>query len=138
MRGQSSIEYLSIVGVALVILVAISMFVSVQISNTRNENQARYAVNQIGRLVNEVCSLAHPSKQSVFVMFPDNISENSYIGSETGVGNVIDLKVYSKSGESDVPFFVDCNVTGDFNFTPGYKKIYAKTTPVGIVEVGEE
>ena len=132
-------EYLSVVGVALIILMAIAMFVSMQISNTRNENQARYAANQIGRLVNEVCSLSHPSRQSIFVMFPDNVSSNSYIGTPSGgVGNIIDLKVYSKSGESDVPFIFDCNVFGNLNFTPGYKKIYAKTTPTGLVEVGEE
>lgn len=116
MRGQVAIEYLILMGMAVLIvmpLLIIYFSQSLELSDQTNAALAERSINQIAEASTTVYYLGAPSSRTVNVEFPKNI-----VSSELQ-GQLIVLRLDSASGDYDYTAASATNLTGDFNVTPG-------------------
>ena len=99
MEGQAAIDYFSIISIAFMILIPLSIYVNQLLNNFRDDTRislARDAVKRLGENADWVYSQGPPAKRSLRIRIPDGIEEVSLDN------RTILFKVRTSAGVSDV------------------------------------
>lgn len=133
-RGQTSIEYISIVALVLVITIPLVVIFYDKMSETEsaiNFNQAEQIVNRIADNAQNIFYLGEDAKTTLKVTMPKHVTDFS-IGN-----NEVVLVVQSKGKNTDIVAYTPVNVSGNVSFHPGTHYIILESRG-SYVEVYEE
>jgi len=117
MKSQVSIEFLIIVGIALLILIPVMIYANETISATRDElkiSLARNAVNRIGEASEWVATQGSPAKTTIRVFIPEGVREIDL------TGKTITIKLNAESGLRDIYRDTLTDLNGSISNTAGY------------------
>ncbi len=134
MSGQAAIEYLSIVGIALLLLTPIILVAQQHIKDLNNDTRMMLALeakNKIAAASDIVRAQGPPSTMTVSIQFPAGIMRVAI------EDRMILIEVPSAEGSSDLVSIFDYNVTGNISTSAGSHKIrieamYDKVNITGI------
>ena len=130
-QGQSSLEYVIIVGLLFVILTPL-VYYAVNTSSERIKvSQAEDAVNTIATAANEVYALSPGSKKYVWVAIPGGVQLAQVSNSE------VSLTISWGVGTSDIVAITKSPVLGSLPSDKGTYRISVELLPSGVVLIGE-
>ena len=119
-RGQIGVEYITIMGFVLFILISIigiSMIYSSSINDIIKTNQQYNCINKIISAAESIYYAGSPSKATINCYFPESIKNI------TIEDNEIRLESYASSGDQAVSFQSKVPINGSINFSPGLRNI---------------
>ena len=119
-KGQVALEYMSIVGFALLILGGVVVFAynyTLAARETSNVAAASTAVNNIVESANLVYAQGYPAKVTIVVNVPQNV-DNVTISNK-----VIRMRINVKGGITEIAGTARTNLTGSLPASPGYYKV---------------
>jgi hypothetical protein len=131
LKSQAAMEYYTIISVALIILLPLSVYVY-QLLNEYGEDTnlslAKDTVNKLGENVDWVFSQGPPAKLSLEFYIPEGIQQTSLDN------KMILFKMRTSAGITDVYYQTICNLTGSIPIKSGHYQfsIVANTTYVNI------
>lgn len=99
MRAQAAVDYFSIVAVALLILLPLSIYINQLLNNYRDDTKlshARDAVKKLGENVDWVFSQGPPARRKIEIYIPEGVEETSL------ENKTILFRVKTSAGISDV------------------------------------
>jgi uncharacterized protein (UPF0333 family) len=117
-KSQISIEYLSILGFVLVVLIfilALSFVYSRQIEDQIIVNQVDKIAKEIVDSAESVYYYGEPTKTTIKAYHPENIEQISISA------NDILFVVRTKNGLTDISYHSEVNLTGTISTAPGIK-----------------
>lgn len=120
MSGQAAMEYLSIVGIALLLLTPIILVAQQHIKDLNNDTRmmlAMEAKNKIAAASDIVHAQGPPSTMTITVQLPAGLVR-AIVGNQ-----MILIEVPSAEGSSDLVSMLDYNVTGNLSTSSGSHKI---------------
>ena len=120
MRGQSAIEYVIVVSIALLILIPLWVHVNNSVSVMRTELQSSYSLHAVSRLKaasDSVYVQGEPAKFTVIVTFPDGIESVTISNYE------IFIRTNTPAGVSDAIATTLGPVTGSLSTTAGSHRV---------------
>ena len=120
MKGQSALEYLIVVGIALLILIPLWLHVSNTIAVTNIELQSSYALHAVSRLkaaADSVYVQGEPAKFTVIVTFPNGVESVSISEHE------IFMRMANAAGTTDAIATTLGPVTGNLSSMPGSHRV---------------
>ena len=120
MRGQAAIDYFSIVVIALMILIPLSLYVNQLLNNYRDDTRislAKDAAEKLAENADWVFSQGPPARVSLLVRIPDGIESVSL------ENKTILFKVRTSAGISDVYHNTVANLTGSLPTKGGEYRI---------------
>ena len=132
-KAQISMEYLFIMGFALILLIpVIALFFtqSSEISDSVNTNQASRIAKQLVSTAEKVYYIGEPSQTIVKIDMPENVQELAIEDNE------LMLKVLTSGGITDIYEVALVNITGNISTAPGKKNIRVKAQS-GFVNITE-
>lgn len=129
-RGQAAFEYLILVGVLLVILMALFYYVSNYSSQNLKMEQAEDTVQTLAKVSESMYALGPGNRDFVWVNIPGSVSEIR-IGD-----NEIMLRIFIFGDYSDFYARTNANVTGTLPTQKGRYKILVETLDSGVVQIG--
>ncbi|MDP3919005.1 MAG: hypothetical protein Q8Q35_03845 [Nanoarchaeota archaeon] len=129
-RGQSSFEYIMMVGIVLMLLLPIFYYGLNKSSENIKLSQAEDLVNTIAKAADEVYTLGPGSKKFVWVMVPAGVQSANISGSEL----YITLNIFGES--SDIVAFTQAPLTGEIPLEKGTYKIAVEHLDSGVVLIG--
>ncbi len=128
-KGQMSMEYLMVMGFALIVTVPLVIIFFEQSSSAQEKVSADNAA-QIARQIidtsEQVYYLGEPSATTIKANMPDNV-EQIIIS-----GNDLTFRMQTGSGLSDVTVSSDVNLTGGLSSEPGIHNIKIEATANGV------
>ena len=133
-RGQSSIEYLTLAGFALVIITVLTLVYFDHAEESKfviGTSQVERIVRKLVDTAEEVYFLGKPTKTTVKIYMPDNVDQ--IIMSD----NELNFRVRSRAGFSDIEYPSSVNLTGSISTARGIKFIEIRAED-GYVWIGEE
>lgn len=119
-RGQVGIEYVTIMGFVVFILVttiSISYLYSSSVSDRIKTNQQVNCVNKIISATESIYYAGYPSKATINCYFPDNLNNLSIVDDSFQVESHISTGLIKNSFASNVP------INGSINYAPGLRSI---------------
>src|SRR3989344_4036144 len=131
LRGQSSVEFLTITVFLLGALLLFQIFASAPLEEQITLNKASIAAKKLAQKIDEAYSLGPGTKFFVEIDLPDNI-ESEFIGS-----NEFGWTLSTGSGTSDVYELTDAQIIGAIPSVGGIHLIPVEVLFSGIVLVGE-
>jgi hypothetical protein len=134
MKAQTAIEYYTIVGIGLIILLPLSVYVYGLLNNYGDDTKlslARDAVNKLGESADWVFSQGPPAKLTLEVYIPEGV-QNTDLNN-----NMILLQVKTSSGVTDIYYTTICPLIGSIPTESGHHtfSIIANLTYVNITVV---
>lgn len=134
MRGQSAVEYASILVLVLLAMIPIAFIGLQYIENANRISQAQAAVDAMVEAADITFSQGPGARTTVDVYFPPAINPD-----KTGAsGKEIRMNVYLASGtEHDVFGLAKGNVTGTIPTTPGFHRLRFEMLGSGVVQITE-
>lgn len=117
-KSQSSIEYMMILGFALIaimILFIISIFYSGQANDQLLINQVDQIAKKIRDSSESIYYLGQPSKTTIKVYMPDKIKQINIAQKE------LVFTVTTQKGETNIVYLSRVNLSGSIPTTPGIK-----------------
>lgn len=119
-KAQTALEYLTMVGIGLVILMGLLTFAYFWTSSSREEMSisiASKSVNEIVEAANLVYAQGYPAKTTVTIHIPPNIESSEIQAS------IVSMRLRVRGGYTDVHATAKGNLTGTLPPTPGYYKL---------------
>lgn len=119
-KGQVALEYMLIIGFALLILGGVVVFAynyTLAARETGNVAAASTAVNNIVESANLVYAQGYPAKVTIIVNVPQNV------GNITISNKVIKMRINVKGGITEIAGTARANLTGSLPASPGYYKV---------------
>jgi uncharacterized protein (UPF0333 family) len=129
-NAQASLEYILLVSIILVVLIALFHYSSTTSGGKISYNQAEDAITSIAKAADDVYALSPGSKKLVWVSIPGGVSFSSVNGTE------IMLRLNTAGGESDIWRRTKGAVVGTIPTTRGTYQIAVELLPSGIVQIG--
>ena len=129
-RGQSSFEYIIIVGVLLIIIIPFFYYAFSESNSNIKLNQADDAVKAIAGAADSVYSLGPGSKQFVYITIPDGVTSTS-VTSKT-----VQLQISIFGGTSDIYATTKANLTGSLPASKGTYRLSLEMLSNGLVAIG--
>ncbi len=126
--GQSGLEYMIIVIMAITFITPVLMMGSNQLSDMKRSTDqinANEAVNRIADASESVYAQGAPAKITVSVSLPDNINR-TYVGSRE-----IMISLNSYGGPTDIYRRLDFNVTGSIPSDNGRYDVAVQAVKIG-------
>jgi len=120
MKAQVSLEYLTIVSIALLILVPLVLYANQMFLGYRENTRtslAKNAVKKIGENADWVYSQGQPARREIQVYMPDGIEEASLENNE------VLLRIRTSAGTSDIFYRTISPLDGSIPSNSGYYKI---------------
>lgn len=133
-KGQVSIEYILIMGVAFMLTVPLfAVFQAEQnrISDSITDAQIEKAGRVIADAANSVHYYGEPAKQTIRVYFPESIKQ------VTIDGKSIIFLIDSTHGDYEWPISADVDLTGSLGTYEGIHVIEVNATPLGKVSIND-
>lgn len=121
MKGQAAIDYFSIVVIALMILIPLSLYVNQLLNNYRDDvkiSLAKDAAKKLAENADWVFSQGPPARVSILVRIPDGIEEASL------ENKTVLFKVRTSAGVSDVYHTTIAPLDGSLPTKGGEYKFY--------------
>ncbi|MBN1156762.1 hypothetical protein JXA85_04040 [Candidatus Woesearchaeota archaeon] len=136
-KAQTSVEYVVVIGFALLLLVPVILIFFIQsddLQDTVNQNQARKVAREIVDSVNSIYYLGTPSQTIIEETLPENINKINI----TGTSIIFEMRFRRTNSLSDIVESAETNITGSINSTSGPHKIKIEALPnsVGITDLG--
>ena len=128
-KGQAAMEYMTMIGISLLILMGLLVVVNVMTtsaSNQMNMNTAHDAVNKLAEAADFVYIHGHPTTITIYANIPENVldgSGNTYIGNRT-----INLGIGLGSEINDIYSVTKGNIVGELPKAKGYYIFIVKST----------
>ncbi|MFW6014318.1 MAG: hypothetical protein ACOCZQ_03060 [Nanoarchaeota archaeon] len=119
-RGQASMEYLLIVGFALIMLMPLVVIHMTQEENIRDDSNLMQATNIVQTLISNAESIhfiGEPSKTTIEVRMPQNVQEVEI------EENRILFRVATGDGEVEVYRYTNVELTGSLDPNQGLTRI---------------
>ncbi|KHO45843.1 MAG: hypothetical protein QS98_C0007G0001 [archaeon GW2011_AR3] len=134
-KGQVSMEYLLVVGFAMLMTIPVLIVFFQQtneLGNTFAVSQARTIVDGLAQSADEVYYQGYPAQKTIKAYFPESINSITIDGHE------INIEMKMGNGLSDLFAVTAANVTGNVSTVSGPKWILIKasTETVNITQVG--
>lgn len=129
MKIQVALEYLIIISFALMVLIPYLLYLQNASQNLKEDNNLVIASNslkKIGEMADWVFSQGEPARIEVLVQIPPNVEEISFNG------KVMNWKVRTSAGLSDIYYISIANLTGNLPTKPGYYKILIQAIENGV------
>ncbi|MFH1424692.1 MAG: hypothetical protein ABIG20_03350 [archaeon] len=123
-KGQAAIEYMSTVGIALVIIMAMTLFAYTWTSAAKDTmyiSTARSSVNALVEAADLVYAQGYPARTTVLVQIPQKVH------SATITGNEISIRIRVGSGFTDVHAVSKVNLQGELPTNSGYYNMLVKS-----------
>ena len=130
-RGQTSIEYLILIGFILIALIPIFYYALSESSNTVRLNEAEDSVNTLAKAADSVYALGPGTKNYVWVNFPGGIDSISFSDKRV----LIKLNIFG--GLSDIYVESKAELTGSISITQGGHRIKVEALDSGEVRFSE-
>jgi uncharacterized protein (UPF0333 family) len=123
-RGQAAMEYLAVIGFALLMIVPI-IFIFFSQSEDITQQLTMNQIREIGRKVvntaEKIYYLGEPSQTTLKIYMPNNVEQVNISG------RTIVFKVRLNNAPSDLVFPSTVNVTGNISVQSGIRFIKVKT-----------
>lgn len=117
MKAQSSVEYMAVIGISLLIIIPLAGFVWTQNETATRVRQAEVSANTIAKTAESLYAQGNGAKATVDAIFPAGYDANkSYVRERTVL-----LRVVTPGGAGDVIARSDANLTGTLPAGPGYR-----------------
>ena len=129
MKAQVAVEYLMLIGMALIIALPLFYYAISESSNTIKLNQAEDAVNSIAMAADSAYSLGPGTKKYVNVVVPGGVEQSSIDG------KAIKLKVSLFGSVADIYARSKANLLGGFPLTKGHHRISVEALDSGYVQI---
>jgi uncharacterized protein (UPF0333 family) len=129
MKAQIAIEYLAIISFALLILIPYTLYLQSVSRNLSEENDLTIASNnvqKIGQISDWVYSQGKPAKTTILIQIPNNVEEISFDG------KIMNWKIRTSSGTSDIYYISAANLTGILPKSPGYYNVLIQAIENGV------
>jgi len=129
MKLQVAVEYMLIVGFALMVLLPYFLYsrdLSIRYSQENSLLDAKNSVEKLGQLADLVCSQGEPAQVVTSVVIPSNV-ERVVIQNKT-----IEFKVRTLAGTSDIFYTTTCNVSGNLSNIRGNIDVLIKAISDGV------
>ena len=126
-RGQSGLEYMIIVIIAMLLIAPVLSRGTTQLSDMKNEINIMHAkdtLNEINDAAESVFAQGEPAKITLNARFPDHINQTS-VGSKE-----IMIQINAYGGTTDIVKRFDFNVTGSLPIDEGYYDITIKAVKI--------
>jgi len=130
MRAQVSVEYLMIIGVALVIATPLFYYAISESTSNIKLNEAEDAVNTIAKAADSVYSLGPGTKKYVNIVIPGGVEQGSIDG------NAIKLRVSLFGGVADIYARSKASLIGGVPLASGAHRISIEALDSGYVQIG--
>lgn len=130
MRGQSSFEYIILMGMILVILIPVFYYSTRESSQNINVNQGNDVVNSVANTVNSIYSLGPGNKEYIQVVIPGGIESVNIEGNEVAI------KMHAFGDAADIFATTIANVTGQIPTRKGPALISIEVLDSGVVLIG--
>ena len=117
MKGQAAIEYMVIIGIALLILTPILYYSGKSFSNYKEDTNilsARNTVEKIGENADWICAQGSPARVQINVHMPEDIIEASL------ENRTVLLRIESTSGAKEVFYESVCDLQGELPVKEGF------------------
>jgi uncharacterized protein (UPF0333 family) len=129
-RGQSSFEYILLVGTILIILIPLFYYSTNLITENIKVSQAGDVVNTLAKASDEVYVLGPGTKKFVWVTIPGSVKSTNLALSE------ITLTITSFGKDSDITATTSASLVGSIPTDKGTYKIPVEHLDSGIVQIG--
>ncbi|MEM5773348.1 MAG: hypothetical protein QXL86_03975 [Candidatus Aenigmatarchaeota archaeon] len=129
MKAQVAIEYLAIVSFALLVLIPYALYLQSVSRNLNEDNSltiASNSVQKIGQTADWIFSQGEPAKITILIQIPSNVEEITFNG------KIMNWKIRTSAGLSDVYYISAANLTGSLPTSPGYYNILIKAIEGGV------
>ena len=130
MKGQTSFEYVILVGAILVLVVPLFYYVSYESSTNLRINQANDAVKSIARTADTIYAFGPGAKNYVWVTIPSGINNVTILDNEI----IMTLTQYG--GKTDLVAYTRANITGNIPSSQGTYKIPIEMLDSDEVKIG--
>jgi len=123
-KAQVSMEYLSIIGFALMLTIPLIVIFFSQSTSTTNQVNAEQSLQIARKIVDnaeDVYFLGQPSKRTIRVFVPENVE---YI---TIAKRAIIFGIETEGGISEIPVASKVNLTGNLTAAPGINNIVVES-----------
>jgi len=123
LKAQSAVEYVVIVGIALIILIPLWLNVNTQMGIVRTELQSTYAQQAVAKIrgaADAVYVQGQPAQFTILVNFPDNVRN------VTVSGNEISMRLTTSAGDTDAVAITLGPVTGNLSTSVGTHRVLVK------------
>lgn len=130
MKAQAAMEYMMIIGIALVILAPIISYAYQQNEVAIRTSQGNLAASQISAAADSLYAQGPGAKTSLDIFLPSGYRAQSYAS-----GNVLDIKVLTPAGLNDIIEITKANLTGTLPADSGYRRILLVTLDSGQVNI---
>jgi uncharacterized protein (UPF0333 family) len=129
MKAQVAIEYLAVISFALLVLIPYTLYLQSVSRNLNEENDltiASNSVQKIGQISDWVYSQGKPAKTTILIQIPRNVEEISFNG------KMMNWKIRTSSGTSDIYYISVANLTGNLPKNPGYYNVLIQAVENGV------
>ena len=130
-RGQAAFEYLILVGVLLVILMALFYYVSNYSAQNLKIEQAEDTVQTLAKTAESMYALGPGNRDFIWVNMPGSVSETKVEDNE------IMIRLFIFGDYSDFYVRTNADVTGTLPTQKGRYKILIETLDSGVVQIGQ-
>lgn len=129
-KAQAALEYMMIIGIAMLILVPIILYSYQQNETAMRINQAKLAATQISASAGSLYAQGPGAKTTLDIFLPAGYSAQSYAS-----GNIVNIKVYTPAGSNDVIEITRANMSGSLPSDSGYRRIFMTMLDSGYVNI---
>ena len=129
MKAQVAVEYMIIVGFAIMVLIPYILYLNDLTTNYSTEKRlalAKNCVDKLGETIDWVFSQGEGAKTKIELLIPDGTESIQFIN------KTIILKIRTSSGISDVSYTAVANITGSIPTYPGYKIVFVEAVKGGV------
>lgn len=130
-EGQSSLEYILLVGILLVLLIPLFYYATNKTSESIKVSQATDVVESLAKAADEVYVLGAGTKRFVWINVPGGVESASISSSE------ITLTIHVFGDTSDVVAATNAPLAGEIPIEKGTYKIPVEHLASGVVLIGE-
>lgn len=117
MKSQVAIEYLTIIGIGLMILIPVIGYLNNMYISYRDDNRislAKTTVSKLGNYADWVFSQGPPAKKTVEIYLPEGIEKISF------ENNTINFRLKTLSGSTDIFYQTIAPINGNLPNGSGY------------------
>jgi len=129
MKAQVAIEYLVIVSFALMVLIPYILYLK-DVSQNYSENNklviAKNSVDKLGQVADWVYSQGEGAKTKIDILIPEGVDEIIL------TDHIINWKVRTSSGVSDIYYTTVANITGSIPTSSGYVNLVVQAIKDGV------
>lgn len=130
-RGQIAVEYVLLVGIALLALIPISYYAITESSKNIRMNEASDFVDTLAYTANMVYALGPGSQDYISVTVPGGVKSITFDRNE------VEMKMSVSGKDYDVFAASKANLTGSISTSQGTHHVYVRTLDNETVEIGE-